>query len=161
MNRSIFQVLMDTSRMKCLKSFMNMTKAFQKSSNIYFSRLSMALDNGIFENTIKNFGFKHEFQWNTSSSSLHEYFPVAHSFFPESDVLMPEQKCWSALGQYKVLMSPMHVSLAFAAVVNNGYMPRPSLELGRFPQYSAGVISSGTAQSLQKMAQDLGKISLV
>ncbi len=130
---------------------MNMEKGFQKSSNVYFAKLSRELGKvNIFENA-ERFGFNTSIKWNTASGSLQEWFNIKESRFPDPDIMSPEGLAWASIGQNRVLISPMHMALITAAIANGGNLMMPSIELGRFPKKYSRVCSKSTSEKLRKM----------
>ena len=134
---------------------LSLSKALLKSSNVYFSRLSLTLGSPVIVKSIEKFGFNGEIRWNTSSALLEDSFGITPSVFPDPPELTPEELCWSSLGQYKVLVTPVHMALLTAAIANGGFFYRPSIELGRFPKVEERIISSKTAKLLREMMRSV------
>jgi len=130
---------------------LSLSKAFLKSSNVYFSKLSLTLGASVIAETMEKFGFNREIVWNTSSTLLRDSFGIAPSVFPDPRTLTPEELCWLSLGQYKVLVTPAHIALITAAIANGGLLYMPSIELGRFPKIENRIISPKTAKLLREM----------
>lgn len=134
---------------------LSLSKAFIKSSNVYFSKLSLMLGASVIAETIQKFGFNREITWNTSSTLLKDSFGIAPSVIPDLGTMTPEELCWSSIGQYKVLVTPAHIALVTAAIANGGLLYMPSVELGRFPKIENRIISAKTAKLLQEMMQSV------
>lgn len=130
---------------------LDIEKALQKSSNVYFAQLILALGPAIVDEYSNKFGFNSELKWNTSNRSIDEVFEISRSTFPEPAALSEEELSWSALGQHKVLVTPLHIALLTASIANGGNIVKPSIELGRFRKIRNRAIKTRTAEQLRSI----------
>ncbi|MFC1477230.1 peptidoglycan D,D-transpeptidase FtsI family protein [candidate division KSB1 bacterium] len=130
---------------------LSMEKALRKSSNVYFAALSQQLGAESVVDMAENFGMNGNIEWNSAGEGLNIWFPTSVSEFPAAHRLNPEALAWSAIGQYKVLVTPLHMALMTAAIANGGDLLKPSLELGRYPKSVRKVMKEKTARELRDM----------
>ena len=130
---------------------LTMDEALQKSSNVYFAKLAAELGAGMLGKQIKKFGFNSSVSWNTSNKILQNALVIAHTVFPEPVSMTEEEMIWSALGQYKVLVTPMHVALMTSTIANGGDLYKPVIELGRFRKTNGKAMTSRSAKILRNM----------
>lgn len=99
----------------------NLTKALVYSDNIYFAMQARKIGAEKYIEGAKKFGIGEEFPFE---------FPFQKSQLMngdtiESDILLAD----SGYGQGEILMSPLHLSLCYSALVNNGDIMKPVIEL--------------------------------
>ncbi|WP_426347983.1 penicillin-binding transpeptidase domain-containing protein [Alloiococcus sp. CFN-8] len=116
--------------------------AFVYSDNIYFAKAALEMGADTFEKEIKErFGVGEElpFAYPMDKSQLSNQGI-------ERDVLLAD----SAYGQGEVLMTPLHVALAYSAVVNEGNIMKPQLEASNPEVWKEGAISSESLPLLKE-----------
>lgn len=95
-----------------------LSQAFQNSCNTTFAALSQDLGYQMLGETAERMGFNENF--------LFEDLIVYNSSYP-IDGLSAEDLAWSAIGQGRVLATPMHMALIAATIANGGVMSEPRL----------------------------------
>lgn len=126
--------------------------AFTHSCNTTYAALSQELGYQILGETAERLGFNENFMFGD--------LIVYNSSYPIDD-LSAEDLAWSAIGQGRVLATPMHMALIASAVANNGMMYEPHLIKSirtaqggtrSLPGSFTGtrVMSESVAQALQK-----------
>jgi len=130
--------------------FLDMQRALQKSSNVYFANLGCELGANLMSEMANTCGFNDLIKWNTASSELESWFPMKKSFFP-GYIQNQLNLAWASIGQHTVLVSPLYMALLTAAAANGGKLMRPSLELGRYPKIHRRIFSKRTSGKLRKM----------
>ncbi len=93
-------------------------QAFANSCNSYYADLSTKLSASQLEKTAKTFGFNEEF-WFKDMSVVR-----SRAEFPNGDTNL---MAWSAIGQNKDTVTPLHMCLIAGAVANDGVMMEPKL----------------------------------
>lgn len=96
----------------------NLSDAFAHSCNTTFAALSQELGYELLGGTAQAMGFNENFMFSD--------LIVYNSSYP-MDGLSPEDLAWSAVGQARVLATPMHMALIAAAVANDGVLREPRL----------------------------------
>ena len=115
-----------------------LSDAFAHSCNTTFAALSQELGYKMLGETAERLGFNENF--------LFSDLIVYNSSYPIDD-LSPEDLAWSAIGQGRVLATPMHMALIASAVANGGLL--------REPRLLAGITTAqGGARALPKAAAD-------
>ena len=115
-----------------------LSDAFAHSCNTTFAALSQELGYKMLGETAERLGFNENF--------LFTDLIVYNSSYPIDD-LSPEDLAWSAIGQGRVLATPMHMALIASAVANGGLL--------REPRLLAGITTAqGGARALPKAAAD-------
>lgn len=97
---------------------LDLSAAFTKSCNTAFAALSQELGYEKLGETAEAFGFNENF--------LYDDLILYNSSYP-IDNRSPEDLAWSAIGQGRVLATPLHMALITCAVANGGWMPEPRL----------------------------------
>ncbi|MBS4534497.1 penicillin-binding transpeptidase domain-containing protein [Clostridium sp. D2Q-14] len=99
----------------------NLTDAFVYSDNIYFARTALNIGAKDFIKEAKKFGLgeKLSFSYPIAKSQ------VANDEKIDKDTLLAN----TGYGQGEVLMSPLHVSLVYSSLVNDGNIVNPLLEM--------------------------------
>lgn len=95
-----------------------LSDAFKNSCNTAFAALSQELGYQMLGETAEKLGFNENFMF--------EDMIVYNSSYPIDD-LSPEDLAWSAIGQGRVLTTPMHMALIVSAIANGGVMREPRL----------------------------------
>ncbi len=129
---------------------LTMEKALNKSSNVYYSQLATEIGSESISNMAERFGFNKSIEWNTSNDLLKQGMKIRESLYPGSKIT-PEELAWSSLGQYKVLVTPMHAALITSAIANGGKLMMPIMELGRYSKVINRVTSRETSMELRKL----------
>ena len=116
----------------------SLSDAFAHSCNTTFAALSQELGYTMLGDTAQKLGFNQNFLFGD--------LIVYNSSYPIDD-LSPEDLAWSAIGQGRVLATPMHMALIASAVANGGLL--------REPRLLAGITTAqGGARALPKAAAD-------
>lgn len=101
-------------------SQVNLRDAFIYSDNIYFAQTALKIGGKAFVEQAKDFGIGEEFPLN---------YPFVKSQVANNDTIGDEiLLADTGYGQGEVLMSSLHLSLIYSALVNDGQMMTPSLE---------------------------------
>ena len=95
-----------------------LSDAFARSCNTTFAALSQDLGYEMLGNTAEEMGFNRNFMFSD--------LIVYNSSYPIDD-LSAEDLAWSAIGQGRVLATPMHMALIAATIANRGVMNEPRL----------------------------------
>ena len=95
-----------------------LSQAFSNSCNTTFAALSQDLGYEMLGDTAQRMGFNYNF--------LFDDLIVYNSSYP-IDHLSAEDLAWSAIGQGRVLATPMHMALIVSAIANDGMMLEPRL----------------------------------
>ena len=96
----------------------SLSGAFTNSCNTTFAALSQELGYSMLGATAERFGFNQNF--------LFDDLIVYNSSYP-IDNLSEEDLAWSAVGQGRVLATPLHMAMIAASVANGGVMNEPRL----------------------------------
>ena len=131
--------------------WLKMDEAIKQSCNQYFGQLGVLLTPEIVEQRLAKLGFNQTVEWNSSSDAFQQDFRIFSSTFPKAVTLDSFRTAWASIGQDQVLVTPMQMALLAAAVANNGKLPRPCLEIGRWSKSHSQAFSSATARKLKKM----------
>lgn len=107
-------------------SDLDLNDAFVYSDNIYFAKTALKIGEENFIEGSKKFGFHEE---------LPIEFPFARSQIAneekiDSEILLAD----TGYGQGQVLMSPLHLSLVYSGLVNNGNIMEPKLIMDKEPK---------------------------
>lgn len=104
--------------------------AFKKSCNTTFGKLAYQLSADGLRATAELFGFNENFKFGD--------FVVYNSSFPKTLTL--SEQVWAGIGQGRVLVTPLHMTMIAAAVANRGTMMKPML--AKKITNSLGVVSA-------------------
>ncbi|MCI1859363.1 MAG: penicillin-binding transpeptidase domain-containing protein [Sporolactobacillus sp.] len=122
----------------------NLEEALFRSDNIYFARAALKIGADAFISGSKKYGF---------GESIPLSYPMQKSTIAndgklDSDTLLAN----TGYGQGQVRVSPLHLSLIYSALVNDGNMIKPRLIKTEKPAayWKKAVMSSQTAQLLNK-----------
>ncbi len=96
----------------------SLSSAFKNSCNTTFAALSQELGYSMLGATAERLGFNQNF--------LFDDLIVYNSSYP-IDGLSAEDLAWSAVGQGRVLATPLHMAMIAASVANGGVMNEPRL----------------------------------
>ena len=126
----------------------DLTTAFEKSCNIYYAELAVALGKTNMTRAAERFAFDDEFTF-PDFSMLSSNFEAGNN---DGDL------AWAGIGQYKDLVTPMHNMLIAAGIANGGTVMQPNTLLDvRYGGSSAyqytpvqfrSFVSNQTAQTL-------------
>lgn len=123
---------------KQVQGKVNFTQAFAKSSNYVFATLGLELGAKVFKETA------HRFRLDTKLPF--ELF-TAKGNVPEPEEMSKLELGESAIGQGRLLVTPLHMAAAAAAVANGGKMMAPYL-VDEIRSPEGKVIKSGQPQAL-------------
>lgn len=101
-------------------SNVDLNDAFVYSDNIYFAMAALEIGEKDFLESAKKFGFGEELPVNYPI----EKSQIANKDEIDSEILLAN----TGYGQGQVLTSPLHLSLIYSSVVNNGDIMKPILE---------------------------------
>ncbi|WP_459503612.1 penicillin-binding transpeptidase domain-containing protein [Bacillus sp. C1] len=93
-------------------------KAMKYSDNIYFAQQALKIGEDKFMNEAKKFGF---------DEKLPIEYPFPVSTIAKSSMENDIQMADTGYGQGQVLMTPLHLALTYAPIVNEGNIPSPHL----------------------------------
>lgn len=119
----------------------NMIDALAYSDNIYFAQEALEMGADVFEEHARAFGFEEGF-------SLPIYLKKSQlsNNGIENEILLAD----SAYGQGEVLMSPVHLGIAFTPFINGGDMVMPTLiDDGKSPERKA-IITNNVAKHVKE-----------
>jgi peptidoglycan glycosyltransferase len=107
-------------RLNCIRVHgrVDFSEAMAFSCNVYFVQAALELGPQLFFRTAQNFGL---------NENLPFELPFSKSNFPTVAQLSPNAVAESAIGQGKVLVTPLQMALITASLANNGVMMRPFL----------------------------------
>jgi peptidoglycan glycosyltransferase len=95
----------------------DMSEAFAASCNTYFAVLAQKIGKEAMLKTAGDFRYNHDFDFSD--------FSVYRSSFDTEG--SDSDFSWACVGQYKDLITPMHIALITSSIANSGYMPEPKL----------------------------------
>ena len=98
----------------------DLKKAFAKSCNVTFAQIGLELGADKVSKMARNFGIGENFMFNDVVVYKSSYTKSKEDYY----------LAWSAVGQYKDLVTPMNVALISAAIANDGAMVEPKLLKG-------------------------------
>ena len=96
----------------------SLSDAFAHSCNTTFAALSQDLGYEMLGETAEEMGFNENFMFSD--------LIVYNSSYPIDD-LSAEDLAWSAIGQGRVLATPLHMALIASTIANRGVMNEPRL----------------------------------
>lgn len=139
--------IIDGQKVTCVSKHgkQDLEEAFKNSCNCYFAKLAQEIGASNLKSTAADFGFNDEF--NFSDVVLYKSsFELSGS---AGDL------AWAGIGQYKDLVTPMHVCMIAGAVANGGNMMTPLMlrsdgSTAVVPKVYKQVTDSSTAVKLQK-----------
>lgn len=122
--------------------------AFVNSCNTTFAALSQELGYKLLGKTAEDFGFNENFLFGD--------FICYNSSYPIDD-LSAEDLAWSAIGQGRVLATPMHMALIACTIARGGTMPEPRLVRAiTTPQGNTRALPAGEGRG-RVLAQETAK----
>jgi peptidoglycan glycosyltransferase len=98
------------------------TRAMEVSCNAYFAEIVQKIGWKQFKKTAEAFGFNKDY--------IFPDIKTTKSHLPVSRNTEKEELLWSAVGQGKVLASPLHMALVASSIANGGTMLEPKLIYG-------------------------------
>ncbi len=128
---------------------MTMERGIMKSANSYFSKLGVTVGEPALREVVERFGYNQPVMWNTSRPELQKGLVTFRSSFPA--IKNNHELAWSSIGQQEVLATPLQLALTAAAIANDGLLMKPMLESRETPEVWNRVVSTETAQRVQKM----------
>ena len=105
-------------------------RSFAKSCNSSFANIGSMLDNKSFNKTARDLLF---------DSDLPLKIPYKQSSFPLVNESDTEEKLHCAIGQGKILASPIHICMITAAIANGGMLRKPYL-IDRIENYTGDIV---------------------
>ncbi|MDP4178764.1 MAG: penicillin-binding transpeptidase domain-containing protein [Bacillota bacterium] len=98
----------------------NLLDAFVYSDNIYFAKTALAIGKDDFTKEAKNFGFGEDIPFG---------YPMQKSQISnDGTISKATQLADSGYGQGQILMTPLHLSMIYSSLVNDGNILTPILE---------------------------------
>lgn len=121
-------------------SNVDLNDALVYSDNIYFARQALEIGEDRFLSEAEKFGFNEDLpiDFPMASSQI-----LANDRF-ENEILLAD----TGYGQGQVLMTPLHTSLVYSSLVNNGDIMKPSLNKDKEPEVWKEKVISDTSRSL-------------
>lgn len=97
----------------------NLNDAVNHSDNIYFGQIALELGSDKFINGVKNFGFGENlpFEYPMQESQ------ISNDGSLNKEILLAD----TGYGQGEIMVTPLHVALAYSALANNGDIMQPRL----------------------------------
>ncbi|PEY29064.1 MecA protein [Bacillus cereus] len=118
----------------------NFDKAMKYSDNIYFAQQALKIGKDQYESMLKKFGF-------------HEKLPIEYEFpvsiIAKDGIKSDIQLADTGYGQGQVLMTPLHLALTYAPIVNEGNIPSPHLIQKEVKNWKENVISKESQRILK------------
>ncbi|PHC39641.1 MecA protein [Bacillus pseudomycoides] len=115
-------------------------KAMKYSDNIYFAQQALKIGKDQYESMLKKFGF-------------HEKLPIEYEFpmsiIAKDGIKNDIQLADTGYGQGQVLMTPLHLALTYAPIVNEGNIPSPHLIQKEVKNWKENVISKESQRILK------------
>ncbi|PFZ12353.1 MecA protein [Bacillus pseudomycoides] len=115
-------------------------KAMKYSDNIYFAQKALKIGKDQYESMLKKFGF-------------HEKLPIEYEFpisiMAKDGIKNDIQLADTGYGQGQVLMTPLHLALTYAPIVNEGNIPSPHLIQKEVKNWKENVISKESQRILK------------
>lgn len=125
-------------------TLLDLDGAMRFSDNIYFARVGLVLGPALFESCAIRFGF---------GETIPFTLPVAVSRLSKNGINSEILLADSSFGQGEILMTPLHLTLAYCAFARAGSMPLPRLWLSGEPALGAwkeGVVSRSAAEIVHR-----------
>ncbi len=121
----------------------DLEKAFVYSDNIYFAQEALQIGKEAFTEGAKAVGL---------GEKLPLKYPFQASQLANDEIKGDIELADTAYGQGEVLMTPLHVALTYAPIVNNGAIPAPVLvkEQDQQKVWKENVVSAEQAELLKK-----------
>lgn len=120
----------------------NLRDAFIYSDNIYFAQAALKIGKDDFAAESSKFGLNEDLPFP---------YPIAKAQIAnEGKIKNDIQLSDTGYGQGEVLMSPLHVALAYSALVNDGNIMTPLLEPASSKPWKENVISQDNIKILQE-----------
>lgn len=121
----------------------NLNDAVNHSDNIYFGQIALELGSEKFINGVKNFGF---------GEALPFEYPMQESQISNDGSLNKEiLLADTGYGQGEIMVTPLHVALAYSALANNGNIMQPRLVISENAEekiWKQGAISKDALPTL-------------
>ena len=112
----------ETGKVNCLNDTrhgsVSLKSAFAKSCNITYGSLAYALGSANLVTTAEDFGFNEDFSFGD--------FMLYPSVIPK-DISTMNELIWSGVGQARVTVTPLHMTMISGAIANGGVMMKPYL----------------------------------
>lgn len=113
------------SRVSLSDGPVDLADALIRSDNIYFARKSIDMGADLFVEGLKDFGFEEDFPF---------IYPFSKSTISRTGTLANEvEVANTSYGQAEIEMSALHLAIAYSAIINDGTMLKPQLELSEEP----------------------------
>ncbi len=96
---------------------LTLEQAYAKSCNKVFAKLAMEIGSKKLYRTAKSLGFETDFMFNDIIIYSSKYEVPTRDY----------DLAWSGVGQYKDIVTPMHMCMLISAIANNGVLVEPML----------------------------------
>ncbi|OUB17908.1 hypothetical protein BK708_21355 [Bacillus thuringiensis serovar yunnanensis] len=127
-------------------SLIDFDRAIKYSDNIYFSQQALKIGKDRYISEAKKFGFS-------------EKLPIEYEFrvskLMNKDIKDDIQLVDTGYGQGEVVMTPLHVLLAYALIVNDGNIPSLIKDHNQAKPWKENVISKGTQEILKSALKNV------
>lgn len=97
---------------------MTLKEAMIKSSNTVFANIGLKLSGERLIGSAMSFGF---------NSKPNVDFPMSKSRIVDASKMDDLELAWTAVGQGRTLVSPVHMAMIISAIANQGIMPTPNI----------------------------------
>ncbi len=131
-----------------------MNEAMERSSNSYFARLGEELGANKLYKTATSFGFNHRFTL-FEGELKDDLMSIATSELPTDLDKEPGSLARTAIGQYKVLATPLHLALVISSIANGGKILRPTIIKDQEVEYLAKGITPSIADRIGIMLKNV------
>jgi penicillin-binding protein A len=121
----------------------DMTKALSVSSNVFYSQLGVKLGGGSLKEMVDRIGIGNETTFD---------IPITKSIFPYKEDMGKTDMAAIAMGQGKMMITPMQMALITSCIANGGIMMKPIL-VSRITNSNGKVIKSIKSSSLYNVMQ--------
>lgn len=126
-----------------------LTEALVHSSNTYFARLGVELGWERLFQTAMHWGFHEQFTL-FEDDAQNRSLQIAASSFPPDMGQVPADVARVAIGQHRILTTPLHMALVYAAIANDGVLVQPRI-LAETPVRRVGrILRPQTARRLRQ-----------
>ena len=121
----------------------NLKDAVNHSDNIYFGQIALELGSDKFINGVKNFGFGENFPFEYPMQESQ----ISNDGSLNKEILLAD----TGYGQGEIMVTPLHVALAYSALANNGDIMQPRLVISENAEekiWKQGAISKDALPTL-------------
>jgi cell division protein FtsI/penicillin-binding protein 2 len=129
----------------------NLKNALVYSDNIYFAKAALAIGAEDFSKNLKKIGFNEVLPF--------DFTDIPMSTFGEDTIQDSEtQLADSGYGQGKMLVSPLHLSVIYTALVNDGDMVKPYLEYVENPEREIWKDAVFESDAVKEVEEDIVQV---